>query len=656
MKERVIRLAIDFGSTVSAMGWQLLEREQGNFVWETVPDCGWKKTFPTVILQKRKNPSAVWPEDLFADDAVRALRKADPESANMLKADVGFKEGLFSDEQSRQAECVTLAVRFFQYLRAYFEKNHNMSEDEFRAIPKEVYVTKPLIATIGADIRLLDIAEKAGFVPKNGYVCVKKTDEVRALVDLAMLGEDSPLRRELEAEFSDAPDGRKLALFIDIGGLTADITLAEICRDEGHDYQFRQLGMWPAPDESRRFLGGGVMLDMAIRDYLAMHGFIHPELTDRIIAIRKFMDFSDFKIAANNNFWSKGLTPVRLGSLGADYDSDYMPQRDYSEYPAEQLSPNRMMTEVGANYLRLLTEGVRKAIIMARKFDDERDSNICEENVDWVFLTGGGSQMFFIKPLLLGKLPQDVFPNQLRLEKLQAKPERILENASDDATLSCISGTLAYSGRMVLSANADYVIELSLYPAYPLKKAVEPLYTKTVPLSKKGEPLPKVIPERSFRVPFTSTAGMSGIRLEFKLLQNEHTEASTEGKWTTSVITAKDGVTVAKDAANFTFQTVKAAGPIVGALALASGMAFLGPGMQRQANNLLKAAWANNTGNVRGAVDRIYSDLDYMRKEDDVLEVRYAFTVDENRVLSGQVSIKANTIRGQEKALELSLG
>lgn len=655
MKERIIRLAIDFGSTVSAMGWQLLEKEKGGYIWETVPDFGWKKTFPTVILQKKKNAAASWPGDLFADDAVRALRKAAPEGSGALTADLDFKENIFSADPNKQAEAVQLAIQFFGYLRMYFENNHNMSEEEFKAISKEVFVTKPLIATIGADMRLLDIAKKAGFIQKNGYSSVKKMDEVRALADLAMLKECSLLRSELEIELSGNPKGRKYVLFIDIGGLTADISVAEIRCVDGHDYEFKQLGMWPTPGTAKNALGGGVMLDITIKNYLEKHGFIHPKLTEQIIGLRKYMDFSDFKIAANDDYWAKGLTPNRLHSLGADYDNDCIPPRDYEDFPQEQLSPARMMCEVGADYIRLLTKGVREAIRMAQNTCGSSDPKVCEENIDWVFLTGGGSRIFFLKTMLVGMLPRDVFPDQLRLEKLRTRPERILENTAESPTLSCVSGTLAYTGRMLLSANAEYEIELALYPSYTLKTVKEPLRTIKIPLLKKGEPLPKLITEQMALIPFTSTASMSGIRLEIRLLQNEQAEARAGGKWAT-MVTGKDAKTIAKDAGNVLLEGGKAVVPAaaVGVAAFLSNA--VSPSLRNQLSNTAKALWANNSGGVRDKALRLYSDLDFNREEADTLEVRYSFTVDKDRILGGQVSVTANTIRGQEKVLELNLG
>lgn len=655
MKKRIIRLAIDLGSTVSAMGWQLLEKDDGGFIWETVSGFGWEKTFPTIILQKKKNTAAPWQGDLFAENAVKALHKADLESSGTLTADLGFKEGIFSTDPNRQEEAAKLAVLFLGYLRRYFESNHNMSEEEFKTIDKEVYITKPLIATIGADMRLLDIAKKAGFVPKNGYSSVKKMDEVRALADLAMLGACSPLRSELENELLVNPQGRKYALFIDIGGLTADISVVEIRRADGNDYQFIQLGMWPTPGAGQNALGGGVMLDIAIKNYLEAHGFIHSEFTKKIIGLRKYMDFSEFKIAANDDFWVKGKTPGSLNGLGADSDSNCTPPRDYEQYEEEWLSPERMIRDVGADYIRILTEGVREAIRIAQDANGSSDSGLCEENIDWVFLTGGGSQIFFLKMMLLGMLPKDVFPNQLRMEKLKSWPGRILENTAESPTLSCITGTLAYSGRMLLSANAEYDIELALYPNYPLKTEKEPLRTILVPLLKKGEPLPKTVAEQTALIPFTSTASMSGIRLEIRLLQNEQTDASSEGKWATKMVAGKDLKTVAKDTGGLLVEGGKALAPVAVGLAAALS-STVNPGLGKQLFNTAKAVWANNSGGVRDKCHKIYSDLDFNREEADMLEVRYSFTVDKDRILGGQVSVTANTIRGQEKVLELNLG
>lgn len=61
-------MAIDFGSTVSTMGWQLYERKSDE---QTIPvaDTMQIRSFPTKIIEKNRNLNLAGLErDLYADD------------------------------------------------------------------------------------------------------------------------------------------------------------------------------------------------------------------------------------------------------------------------------------------------------------------------------------------------------------------------------------------------------------------------------------------------------------------------------------------------------------------------------------------------------------------------------------------------------------
>ena len=56
MSDYKMRIAIDFGSTVSALAWNLWERETPNGDFALVKNAGWKMQFPTLIAKKSQNP------------------------------------------------------------------------------------------------------------------------------------------------------------------------------------------------------------------------------------------------------------------------------------------------------------------------------------------------------------------------------------------------------------------------------------------------------------------------------------------------------------------------------------------------------------------------------------------------------------------------
>lgn len=455
-----------------------------------------------------------------------------------------------------------------------------------------------------------------------------------------------PLRRELERELAPNPGRQELVLFIDIGGLTADIVLTSVSYDPDRDYTFRQLGMWPAPGDREHGLGGGAMVDKALGEYLKKEGLLSPEEAGTSLDL----SLAEYKIWANDACWRRGETPAHLTGLpGAD-------SLRYNQSPDRQLSPQRVL-RVTEDYLRLLTHGIRAAIRDGAASPAARGLDVREETVDWVFLTGGGSRFFPLRSLLLGRLD---LPDPLRLERIKQRPDRLLENTRENPTLSCVSGALISRGRMVLSANADYTLRLTLYPTRLLRREPDPIWTVSLPLMRRGEPLPKELPEESASIPYTSTADVTGVRLEITLLQGDTPDASAVSQLASDSM-GKNAKTIAADSAHLALNAGKALavpGLLAGAAVLLKGTVdrAIGGNLGNRLLDTAKAAYANNSGGMQDKMKDLTGDINMIRSQDSPMTLRYHFSVTRDRSVTGGVTISAETLKGLERVLELELG
>lgn len=647
-KKFLLREVIDFGSTVSGMGYQLYQQdEQGNWI----PQKDYRNTWylPTVIVEKDKNPEARLETDLFSNTALLKLKKSN------VKASTEFKQYLYNPEGDQYEEAKRLTTKFLEFMRTILESRHNISKELYETMEKEVYITVPLVASFGISDEMLKIAQNAGFTEQNGYNKVEIMDEARSLTDLVLSADDSRIKDVLNG-LAKNPKEYQTILFIDIGGLTIDMNLALIRYDEKENYALQQIGIWPQASDRQKVnhLGGGITLDMALKDYLLANQFVHPQVTENMINAHGYMDFREFKEMANNDFWMKGKTVERLDGLGVDVNADLYPEKNYKSAFEQQLSPELFIKEVAADYIKTIIAGIRTALSDGANHQYAKDlgADIQEETLDWIFITGGGSNMFFMEDMLLGKLPEFI-PN-LKFEKIQKDPKRILGLNAKNKTLACVQGALLYTRKFVLSAVSDYSMEISVYPKYIGTKANYPLWKETIQIMKKGDILPI---EKSFEkeIPFLYETNLTGFEVYLELLQNDmHDISKTEniGK----MATAKNSLAVAKDIGNIAFQSGKVVAVGLGAAAVVGALSAVGKSHEGQRFvNMAKSVWVNNRYAIKNSWNDFKSNLDFANKHQETLKLQATFTVDKDRVMSGTLSATSLSTEDNQKPLTITL-
>lgn len=646
-RKMVLREVIDFGSTVSGMGYQLYQQdEQGKWI----PLQEYRNTWylPTVIVEKEKNPEAGLEEDLFGNTALLKSKKSN------VKASAEFKQYLYNPEGSQYQEAKRLTTKFLGFMRTILESRHNISKEVYETLDKEVYITVPLVASNGIADEMLHIAGNAGFTKGNGYGKVEKMDEARSLTDLVLSVQDSKIGDALYS-LAKNPKEYQTILFMDIGGLTIDMNLALIRYDEKDDYAFRQIGIWPQASDRKKVthLGGGITLDMALKEYLLTNGFVHPQVVEEGIKARGYMDFREFKEYANNEFWMKGETVDRLQGLGADINANLYPEKNYKKAWEQQLSPGLFIKEVAADYIKTIITGIRTALQDGANHTYARELglDIREETLDWIFITGGGSNMFFMEDMLLGKLPEFI-PN-LRLEKIKDDPDRILGLDAENKTLACVQGGLLYTGKFILSAVSDYSLEISVYPRYIGKNSGAPLWKETFRIMKKGDVLPLEIPFDK-KIPFEYKSNLKGFEVSLELLQNNMHDISRKeniGK----MASIKNNMAVASDVGNGLFQAGKVVAVGLGGLAAGAILSGMNNPEGQQILNATKHAIVNHRNEIKNSWKSFKKNLDFANAHKETLEIKGSFVVDKERVLSGTISATSLSTKDNQKPLTITL-
>lgn len=654
MREYKMRIAVDFGSTVSALAWNLLERKTPKAGYSLVEGNGWEKSFPTVIVEKSQNPGQSFENNLYGEDALDVLKKQPG-----VKAATEFKHGLYDPNSPDFRESCRLTVLFLGYLRQFLESNHNLSGEIFSTAEKEVCYTTPLISAYNANLIMQEMLLQAGFTPENGYARLKKMDEVTSLSSLALSSKNSLFKEEMKKLEQDE-NGLALALIIDIGGLTADINLVLFRYDVGPagywDYQCQQLSCWPEPSSHEKTadsLCGGLALDQALCRYLMTNGFIHPQMVQEALEQRGYMDFREFKEQSNDYYWRLGRARDTLDGLEmVDYARGLIPEANFEATPTKCLTPERFMTEVAADYIRALTQAIRSVIREGAAHEAAQGLDIREETIDWVFLTGGGSNIFFLRPMLCGQLPQGL--PELNLKKIKSSPERILPDENDssllDHTMNCVNGVLCYSGNLVASSPADYQIQMRFVSSDGTNSTV--IHEQTVPLVTKRDILPV---ERSGAFDFTYhyTSSLRDIRCELLLLQSGEENISAVGAAVDPSSASKTSDAETKDslarAGRGAVNTAKRLLPAVGYIVAAGALVFLQ--QQEGAKDFARAARNAFFVNRHEFESEIHSIQDNMGEfanritsdGDDTMHVTYLFRVDEERHIICQLTAESKS-------------
>lgn len=615
--QQFLRVAIDFGSTTSVMGWQ--RYEQADQSLRAVSAITWR-TYPTQIIEKNDNPGLT--EDVFAQTAQQLQQKSLEKS---LRVRTGFKQALLFPAGDEYSTGYRLTKKFFGFLYREFEKDSALAvEDQPRM---ELLLTAPLGTHPKSVQDLKKIAAESGFSPDHGFETVTVINEARCLTDYAFTEYAQVLIPRLR-QLAEDPSASSLALFADIGGLTGDFTLAKIRYDEAQNqFVLDELPMDRTISDGSDL--GGIALDKALMRYLEEEKLIDPEAARNYISSRGYQIFREFKEQANTWYWCAENAPENLYGIPhvlSKWSSSDQPEAQLQEYSG-QLTPEVMEERVAAEYI---------GQIIKRVNDYLADVQISPEAIDWIFLTGGGSQMFFMPKVFQGKwAPKNCEP--LRLDQIREAPSHLIR--WEDPTTSCIRGALAEPEQMefLRASNSGYCVRITV----AIKKGLLTDQTMdfVVPLASKNQTFP-IHAEGSRDFTYEMSA-LTQISVTANLIatgtqtQNvlDKLPMDTQG----GIDAAGARMTMRKNNAGKVMDVVTAGGKM-----LAAGACFL-----------VADQFPQFSGQAVALYNNAKSNLNLSGKYPDTLTISYDFTIDENGQLTGSIRGSSPVLQQSDGQMEL---
>ncbi|MGN1027434.1 MAG: Hsp70 family protein [Faecousia sp.] len=614
---QLLRVAIDFGSTTSVMGWQCYEQTDQSL--RAVSTITWR-TYPTQIIEQSDNPGLS--EDVFAQVAQQLQQKS---LEKTLRVKTGFKQALLFPAGDEYSTGYRLTKKFFGFLYREFEKDSALAvEDKPRM---ELLLTVPLGTHPKSVQDLKKIAAESGFSPDHGFETVTVINEARCLTDYAFTEYAQMLTPALR-RLAEDPSAASLALFVDIGGLTGDFTLAKIHYDEEQkEFVLDELPMDRAISDGSDL--GGIALDKALMRYLEEEKLIDPEAARNYTNSRGYQIFREFKEQANTWYWCAENAPENLCGIPhvlSRWSSSDQPEAQLQEYSG-QLTPEVMEERVAAEYIER---------IIRRVNDYLADVQISPEDIDWIFLTGGGSQMFFMPRVLQGKwAPKDSEP--LRLDKIRDNPARLIR--WEEPTTSCLRGALAEPEQMefLRASNSGYCVRI----AVKIQKGLLTDQTMDfmVPLASKNQTFPiHAEGSRTFtyemsaltRISVTANLIATGTQTQNIL---DRLPMDTRGE----IDAAGARMTMRKNNAGRVMDVVTAGGSM-----LAAGACFL-----------VSSQFPEFNGKAAAFYNAAKSSLNLSGKYSDTLTISYDFTIDENGQLTGSIRGSSPVLQQNDGQMEL---
>ena len=376
--ERII--GVDFGTSTSVI--RVKRYQDGKPVGDRLEvkpvkfNMGKSEIVPTLI---RKLPSG---DAYFGYEAEAAPRKTEPFQ--------NFKVNIDNPDEATRQQARELTAKFFKYLAKTYEAQSEGShlgeiDDRQRTIISYPVKWDDEKKSFGAKSFLLQTAKDAGFPHVEGI------DEAQAAIQAVTIQNTELLTRK--GYFQEGFPVN--ILLIDMGAGTTDLVL---CRHTpGASPKTDILNTWPA-------LFGGQEVDELLSSYIRR---LIPEerwgQVQKRVGIEKYKSWKESIVSPALQKKETIDTFTALDDRLEDLDIEI-------EYSIDRAS----FEDHAAVYLRKFPELVNGCLEAA---------GVSGDDVDLVILTGGHSQWYFVREMLIGKL--DRF-GRIGLGKIQTDPERVI--------------------------------------------------------------------------------------------------------------------------------------------------------------------------------------------------------------------------------------
>lgn len=388
------KVAIDFGSTNTVMAWRVYNADDDfNPISISAEHnvANNVKRIPSVMILKTDNPNN--DKDYFGEAADSQSRNG---NITMIIRD-NFKQKLYTEHvgSEKYLEGKELTSKFFNHLREVYKEN---IRDRFSATMQQnmrtiLYLSTPVRADPSHRTLMRELAENAGFNLSNGIDRISTdSDEALCVVKYAMENKADSVKSALK---NAATDKGSVMLFVDVGGSTMDMVLEHIHIIDGK-LTAKPISWWPNPDV--KYPLGGCLIDEAIRDYLIKNDFAIPDYTmdkwnnrDGKFRFRTFKEENNRILKENRKIDELGM----LHTVIENFSKRKLAPKIYDE-DVNKIDRDIFENDICKEYITEIYNAVNEL------FKSQSD-NMTPQDVDMIFLSGAGSNLYFIKDVLLDK-------------------------------------------------------------------------------------------------------------------------------------------------------------------------------------------------------------------------------------------------------------
>lgn len=459
-KNYLLKVAIDFGSTNTVMAWRMYEKDNnGNpKVSEKLNNVNNIIKIPSIMIFAEENPdNEDVKEDLFGEEALVVAKDA---NMSAIVCD-NFKQLLYVNKPKtpEYQKGVQLCTKFFEHLRSVYRMQiiNRFTPQQIGDMEVVLYLSTPVRANFLHHSEMRNIALNAGFTADNGITEINNDfDEATCVVRYAL---DCHLEK-MKRVFVKAGTARgSLLLFVDAGGSTLDSCIMRLHIKDDGSIKFDPVSKWPENPDVKYPLGG-CQIDEAIRDYLIKEGYADKEYTlnkwekgDGKYRFRKFKEGNNIKV--------QNIGISILGNVaGACYndEEDIKPKYYYAK-SNKKINAKVYEEEICKEYIQKFRLSFKEL------FDNQRKTteyDIVEpSDIDGIFLTGAGSNLYFIPRILLEDFDEKT-PGFVNVRK---DKDNLFFADWDDPSVCCALGALTDDRNIDMPnyAKGDYYLSLSVY-------------------------------------------------------------------------------------------------------------------------------------------------------------------------------------------------
>lgn len=457
-KKYLMKLAIDFGSTNTVMAWRVYERtEDGKLqISEQLNKPNNVIKIPSIMFFADENPeSGAVKNNLFGKDAMEYAENGN----NPPVIHDNFKQILYYDnayETPEYKKGVELCTRFFEHLRSKYREEiiNSFNTAALKDLEVVLYLSTPVRAHFTHRNDMRKIAVEAGFTEEN-YITEINTcyDEATCVVRYAIAARKDDMKEVLAKAGTERG---ALLLFVDAGGSTVDSCIERIHIKEDKTLKLDPVAVWPSSDV--KYALGGCLIDEAIRDYLIAEGYADKEYTLQKWESRDGkLRFRKFKEENNKNVEVGEISNLgKLAQVCYDYEEGIIPDKRYNK-SSQKINTKIFEEEICAEYIQNFKEALKEL------FDNQRETQygpVTPADIDGIFLSGAGSNLYFIPRLIL-----EYFDEETAGHSKVRENRAFLFNDWEDPSLCCALGALTKDDDIeVLNySKEDYYITLQIY-------------------------------------------------------------------------------------------------------------------------------------------------------------------------------------------------